>query len=92
MQRRGCARGWMHEERGSSRRSGVQRATSVGSVLKRSVWMFCDEWDTEAKQGDQASAALQQRPSGSGQKRSRQMRVYFESGGFAPCQWIEYGQ
>lgn len=52
--------GWTCEERGSSRRSGVQRATYVGSVLKRSVRMFCDKWDMEAKQGDQASAALQQ--------------------------------
>lgn len=55
--------------------------------------MFCDKWDMEAKQGDQASAALQEqtqwlRP----EKRSRQIRVYFESGGFVPRQWIECGQ
>ena len=85
--------GWTCEERGSSRRSGVQGATYVGSVLKRSVWMFCDKWDMEVKQGDQASAALQEqtqwlRP----EKRSRQIRVYFESGGFVPRQWIECGQ
>ena len=50
----------MHEESGSSRRSGVQRTTYIGSVLKRSVWMACDTWGMEATQGEQASAAVQQ--------------------------------
>ena len=84
---------WMHEESGSSRRSGVQRTTYIGSVLKRSVWMACDTWGMEATQGEQASAAVQQqlqwlRPG----KRGGQIRVYFASGGFMPCQWIECGQ